>query len=82
MSQCNSPLALAYKDSSEHSKTNNEIIVLLKEAGNKKGGIEFAASLPCQVRTVVSCPNWFLLCVGGRKYSSLGMRLASALSHF
>ncbi|XP_065906226.1 broad substrate specificity ATP-binding cassette transporter ABCG2-like [Dysidea avara] len=49
MSLYNNQLALAYKDSSQHSDTNDEIMVLLKEARTKMDGAKFAASFLWQV---------------------------------
>ena len=61
MSLYNNQLALAYKDSSQHSDTNDEIMVLLKEARTKMDGAKFAASFLWQVRTCtissVTCLN-------------------------
>ena len=59
MSLCNNQLALAYKDSSQHDDTNNEVMILVKEARNRTDDQKFAVRFLWQVRTFlcVTCLN-------------------------
>ncbi|XP_065906221.1 broad substrate specificity ATP-binding cassette transporter ABCG2-like isoform X2 [Dysidea avara] len=49
MSLCNNQLALAYKDSSQHDDTNNEVMILVKEARNRTDDQKFAVRFLWQV---------------------------------